>query len=224
MILALANTRTGVVLLPTNFPGSSPTTPSTNCDPALGRLRGELLAKVTTGVFNAQAAVAAGPTVVKANAKAFMQLAENSRELGKIEGMLDACSPPTLSVPQIRAALANNTRDLILLETRLNAAWLDQQYVSWMALRTSVQKFHRTVMKYKVWLATAASAQPEQNLPITDPVSFDPPTTFDPDSVTMPPGMEEVVPPAQPVYKRGWFWGAIAAVGAVAAGAALMTR
>lgn len=231
MMLALASDQ---LLVPGSFaPQSLPAT-TPGCDPELARKRGTLFSRVATGVFNAERAIAAGPTVVKTNARAFMQLAADSRELGKVEGLIEACQPTALKVPQLQAALANNQRDLILLEARLNQAWLDKNYVQWMAMRASVQKFHRFVARNKVWLARAQAAQgtitPLVAVPIgptfttnDDGTAED--TTPPPPIVETPPdGMETIVEPKPPVYKRPAFWGGVAAAVVAAAGAVLLAR
>lgn len=205
-----------------------PSTTSTPCDPQLARQRGQLYAKVATGIYNAERAIEAGPAVVKQNASAFMRLAAESRELGRVEGRIEACKPTGLSHVQIRTALAQNQRDLLLLEARLNQAWLQKDYRLWMTLRASVQKFHRFVARNQVWLAKAQAVADntyaDPDVPPEEVVETPP----EPEPVVVEPVEDEPIVDAEPMppplYKRPVFWGAVAAIFGVGVGVYALTR
>lgn len=208
VVLAPNNGPATTIVPPASAPGTT-SAPTSNCDPNYDRLRGQLLAAITTEIFQAQQMIAAG--TASQNAAFFDQLAKNTRDLGNLEGKQDACKPSPYTVAQAAKLYTQNTQTLVMLEARLVQTWLAKDFTMWMALRAQLETYHRVVTALGIWRAQQPAPTPFRPVPIAPrpPSPAPAPNT----GVLVPTPAPMPITPKPPIYKRPWIWLAVAAGG-----------
>jgi hypothetical protein len=210
----------------------TPTVPSsgTGCSPLLTTQRAQLFSQVSQGIFKMQQAIDNGAPVDSSLA---MNLADQSRRLGKVQGQIDACQPVAKTASQLHDLLQQNSRDMLLSELRLNEAWSAKDYRKWLSLRNQIQTYHREVTKLQGWLARVAPATATGIIPLL-PINA---TTTSIDTSSGGGGGGELSPktphaivdpalliPEEPFYRKGWFWGLLGGGLAVGLGVYALSR
>lgn len=202
-------------------PGASPPVSTAACN-LLATQKATLYAQVAQGIFKIQNALNNG---APPDRNAAMTLAEHSRKLGRVMGQLDACqTPPLYDVAKLKQMRAANYQDLVLIELKLNEAWIDHQYPRWLLVRTAVQNYHQTVAKLDAWIVRAAATQPAVTPLVAVNAS---PTSAGPAQIIIDPAPSSApttYPAELPFYRQSKFWIGAAIFTSVGLGLVALSR